>query len=154
MRFVPHRSAPSQLLAVFGSFAAGPIVGIRLADALAPDSTVAQLAAALGFCLTFVGGLLLWFGLGLFGIVRTMWRRRGGRVQRADGVKGVLVPPGYRSFVVLGLLLPPTTGLLVGLLSTSPLLLCMAIFTMAGLLYGICLRALAHHGYLPFPEPE
>ena len=65
-----------------------------------------------------------------------------------------LVPPGYGSFVVVSLLASGGAGLLVALLSQTGLAPALAWYGACGAAYGCALWTLAHHGYLPFPEPE
>jgi hypothetical protein len=111
----------------------------------------------MAFVLAFVGGLLLWFGIGLVAVVGNAlyrvlrgswhWRRRSASATQ-------FVPPGYGAFLPLGLGFGFLAGVIAGLVPQSPSfwLACSAHVT-AGAVYGGALRALARHGYLPFPEP-
>ncbi len=154
MHTVPQRSAFLQLMAVFGAFVGGPVAGITLAASLAPDSSLVPPIAAFAFALAFVLGLVLWFGAGVFSLARASWRRRNRPSSRRALPAGVEVPPGYRGFVWLGLALPMLAGACVGAASDHGFLRCIAAFSIAGLAYGLAVSKLAHHGYLPFPEPE
>lgn len=154
MRSTKQRSSLLQLLAVFGSFVGGPILGLWLASHFAPESALAQFVGGFAFLLAFVGGLALWFGLGVFQLLRASWRRRSeGTAVRKRSI-GVDVPPGYRAFLVLGLVCPASAGTLVGALSSAGVILCAAAFALVGLAFGTTLWSLAHYGFLPFPEPE
>lgn len=44
--------------------------------------------------------------------------------------------------------------MLAGAASDLSLIAAAAIWSSAGLVYGLLLSTAAHHGYLPFPEPE
>jgi hypothetical protein len=136
---------------------AGPLLGLGIGERVAPDSDFAQSVGMLAFPLAFFGGLLLWMGIG---IVRVVWAAlrnlsRGGRPAAVRLERGqALVPPGYGAFVALSLLLPGAAGLLAGLASEAAVLTAVPAYTIAGGAYGATLWWLAHHGYLPFPEPE
>jgi hypothetical protein len=64
------------------------------------------------------------------------------------------VPPGYRIYVVLGVLLGLGVGLLAGLATDLVIVAALGAWGGLGLGYGAVLYAAAHHGYLPCPEPE
>ena len=155
MRSVPERPALLTLLVLFGCFVAGPVLGLQLGARFSPDSELGQLASTFAFPLAFFAGLLLWLGLGvatvLFGGLRNLLLGR----PRAQGLAHTeaLVPPGYGAFVVVSVLVAGGAGLLVWLLSDAGFLVTLSSYAGAGGLYGLALYGLAHHGYLPFPEP-
>ena len=157
MRTVPERPAIVTFLVLFACFLGSPFLGFFLGQRFAPGSDVAQLASIFAFPLSFFGGLVLWLGLGVLAVVwkglRSLFRGRAPRAARV-GKSEVLVPPGYGSFVFLSLLFCGLAGLMVGLLSSTSVLEALAVYCAAGAFYGFALRLLAHHGYLPFPEPE
>jgi len=157
MRTVPERPALLTFGVLIAAMVAGPLLGLQIGQRVAPDSEFAQSAGMLAFPLAFLGGLLLWMGIG---IVRVVWAAlrnlaRGGRPAAVRLERGrALVPPGYGAFVALSLLLPGAAGLVAGLASEAAVLTTVPTYTVAGAAYGGALWWLAHHGYLPFPEPE
>lgn len=155
---VPARSPALVLVTVFASFAGGPALGIAVAHGVAPGSELAQFVSPLAFVLAFVSGLLLWFGVGAVTLV-------GGAVRRLLGGRGdgnprppsdrVIVPPGYGAFLPLALGFGLLAGFVAGLVpQASSFWLACGAHLAAGAAYGAALRALARHGYLPFPEPS
>ena len=157
MRSVPERNPGLTLLVLIGVFFVGPFLGMGLADRLAPDSELSQLVSALAFIGVLLGGLLFWFGWGVAAVVvGGLWRLVRGKVPKAaDFDRGAaLVLPGYGAFVTLSLLLPGAAGLLVSGVGEASLLLVIGCYLGVGAAYGGALWWLAHHGYLPFPEPQ
>ncbi|NNL68153.1 MAG: hypothetical protein HKP30_18025 [Myxococcales bacterium] len=156
MRSVPHRSVGSTLLVLIGCLVAGPFLGLGLSGRLAPDSSVAQLVSLFAFPLAFFAGLLFWLGFGVVAVVlgalANLLRGRWPAAADLDGSEA-LVPPGYGSFVLFSLLTTGLAGLVVGLLSDASLVSALSLYAASGAGYGFGLRWLAHHGYLPFPEP-
>lgn len=157
MRVVPERSPWLQIVTVFGGFLLGPYTGLRIGLALTPESDLVQTMSVFGMALIFVGGLLLWMGLGIVTVVVSfLWRvvrgRRPGpaKLDAADR----LVPPGYRAFVIVGVVMGALVGLLAAVATDLTLAPALSVWTLAGLAYGLVLWTAAHHGYLPFPEPE
>jgi hypothetical protein len=65
-----------------------------------------------------------------------------------------VVPAGYRSYAILGLIGGVLVGLLAGLTTELALATGLMAWTLFGLAYGGSLSLAAHHGWLPFPEPE
>lgn len=157
MRVVPERSPWLQIATVFGGFLIGPLAALRLSQALVPESDLLQTASTFGFALVFVGGTLLWTGIGLVTVVvGGLWNLLRGRVPGPKGLRSCdrIVPPGYRAFIVLGVAFGLVLGLLAGLATAFSVPAAVAIWTAAGLAYGVVLWMAAHHGYLPFLEPE
>jgi hypothetical protein len=143
---------------VFASFAAGPALGVAVAHWTAPGSELAQVVSPLAFSGAFIGGLILWFGIGvvsvvgdaLYRLVRGRWRWHRGSPSATQ-----FVPPGCGAFLPLALGFGLLAGVVAGLAhpSTSFWGSCGAHLA-AGAAYGSWLRALALRGYLPFPEPS
>ncbi len=154
---MPVRSIWLQLGTWFGGLLLGPWAALRLGVALAPGADLVHVLSVAGFAGIFVGGLLLWMGIGVITVVAAGVRQlvRG----RRPGVEGLqasetFVPRGYRAFPFLGAILGAGTGFLAGLLSAVTVVGGILAWGALGLLYGGLLWAAAHHGYLPFPEPE
>ena len=157
MRVVPQRSMWVQVAVWFGSFLLGPLTALRLSTATAPDSDLVQIAAVLGFALVFAGGLLLWMGLGVAMVVlRAVRNLVRGKLPGSDIVdpSGTMVPGGYRSFIVLGASVGLLLGLFSSLLTSLSAAAAVGVWLLAGSTYGTLLWLAAHHGFLPFPEPE
>lgn len=156
MRVVPERSPWAQIVTVLILMCVGPVLGLALAVYLAPDSDVVQVLSPMAFGVTFVGGLLLWMGLGIVAVVgRFLILVARGRLRaEAPSRTERLVPPGYRVFPILGGVLGAGMGLLAGLLTTLTVVVAVGAWAATGVAYGWVLRRAAHEGYLPFPEPE
>jgi hypothetical protein len=157
MRVVPERSPGLQILTTFGGFFVGPFSALKVGALTAPDSELVQTVGVFAFGLAFLAGTLLWMGWGIatvvLGAVRALVR---GRPRRPAGATSAdrLVPPGYRAYVVVGALAGCAVGLLAGLLTEWTVLSAMGAWGALGTGYGLLLCTAAHHGYLPFPEPE
>jgi hypothetical protein len=146
------------LASVLASFAGGPALGVAVAHWAAPGSEFAQVVSPFAFALAFMGGILLWFGIGVAAVVGSALQRllRGGwDRRRRSPLATQSVPPGHGAFLPLALGAGLLAGAVVGLVpeSTSFWLSCAA-HVAAGAAYGGSLRALARRGYLPFPEPS
>jgi hypothetical protein len=156
VRVVPARSAWLQLAAVFGGFLVGPYAALRLSAVLAPGSDLLQTVAVFAFVLDFVGGTLLWAGLGIATVVvRALPRLLRGRLPSWPAGKAErAVPPGYGAYLVLGVGFGLLVGTVAGLATDLTMLPALAAWTLLGTGYGGALWLAAHHGYLPFLEPE
>jgi hypothetical protein len=157
MRVVPERSPWMQIVAVFGGFLLGPYMGLRLSVHLAPGSELVQTVSSFGFALVFVGGTLVWAGMGIVTVVAgALWNLLRGRRPGPEGLRSSdrTVPPGYRAYPAFGVALGLLVGIVAGAATDLSLLAAAAIWSTAGLAYGFLLSTAAHHGYLPFPEPE
>lgn len=156
-RVVPERSGVVHILVTMGGFVLGPLAAIWLSAGLAPESEVVQAVAPFAFAGVFAGGVLFWMGFGVaVVVVKAVWSLlRGRRPGPAGaGVDDRLVPPGYRAFPVLGVLAGLGVGLLSTLLGAAPAATSFGAWVGFGLAYGGALWLAAHHGYMPFPEPE
>lgn len=157
LRIVPERPLVVQVASVVGGFAAGPLLAMAVGAAVAPSGGGGATLGVFGFVGTFLAGLLLWMGLGIVTVVGRflvgLARRRLPDSPAADGSER-LVPTGYGAFLVLGVMAGMGTGVVAGLATSAPFARAVAAWTLAGAVYGGALRALAHHGYLPFPEPD
>ena len=156
MRSVPERPAILTLGVLIGAFVAGPFLGLQLGQAMAPDSELAQVASVFAFPLAFFAGLLFWLGLGVVTVlVGGIWNLVRGRIPSADSLDTTetIVPPGYGSFPAFSILFCCVSGLVVALASPLSVVSAVAAYAASGAAYGFLLWLLAHHGYLPFPEP-
>ena len=100
MRVVPERSPWLQIVTVFGGLLVGPFAGLQLSRALVPTSGLVETASIFGFALVFVGGTLLWMGIGVaVVVVRALWSLLRGPAPGPDSIEPTdrIVPPGYRS---------------------------------------------------------
>lgn len=157
MRTVPERPLLVHVVVVFGGFLAGPYFALRLGAWLTPDSDLVQTVAVFAFALVFAGGTTLWMGLGVATVVaRGLWALLRGRRPGPEGLRAdrQLVPTGYRAYAVLGVVGGLLVGLLAGLATELSVALGVAAWGGLGLAYGTALSLAAHHGWLPFPEPE
>ena len=157
MRTVPDRPASVHVLTVLGCFFLGPVLGILLSTALTPDSVVIQAFAPFAYAGIFFFGVLAWVGLGIVALVLALVRgvfSRKAREKIRSSAQGRMVPPGYRSFVVLGGLVGGVLGLAGAWLSSGTVATVAAPFFGVGRAYGALLWASAHHGYLPFPDDD
>lgn len=157
MRLVKEPSPFLQVIAVFGSFFIGPWAGLQTSLYLVPDSDLVQTVSVLAFGLVFVGGTLLWAGFGIAWVVVTgLWRLVRGRAYRPSSLpeSDRVVPPGYRIYLVLGAAGGLGVGMLAGAITDLSMMRAVTTWTVVGLAYGWLLWLAAHHGYLPFPEPE
>ena len=156
MRTVPERSPWLVFACSALCLVSGPLLGSTLARSAAPASETAQFVSPVAFFLAFLGGVLIWFAFGVVGLVGGgLWRLlRRGLPSRLDA-SSELVPPGYGAFVPMGVLLGAVAGVWAALTSDGGSLAWIGgLHLVVGALYGLALRALAHHGYLPFPEPS
>ncbi|NNF29093.1 MAG: hypothetical protein HKO53_17530 [Gemmatimonadetes bacterium] len=157
MRVVKRRSPWLRAGTVLGAFFLGPLGASRLSAALAPDAVLVEIVSFFGFVLVFVVGTVLWMGLGVASVVlRGLWellRRRKLRRVVSEPSES-LVPPGYRSYAVLGVIAGATVGLLAGVLTPLRMSSAVLVWGPVGLGYGLLLWGAAHYGYLPFPDPE
>lgn len=157
MRIVPERSLWAQLATFLAAMILGPVVALGLALMLAPASDLVHAASVIGFGAVFVGGLLVWMGIGVVTVAAGFFANlvRGPR----PGAKGLAeteraVPAGYRAFALLGAVLGGSVGLLAGVVTPMSVPAATIIWGTAGVAYGAALSLAAHTGYLPFPEPE
>jgi hypothetical protein len=148
-------SPVAQVLAVFGSFAAGPLIGVILGRAFAPGSLAADAAGAFALPLAFVAGMVAWFGLGFAHAVLHLlvWlvRREPREALRA---RAGAIPTGYGAFVPISIAAGAAAGLVTGIAAPGSFALPFLAWILAGAAYGFALRRLAALGYLPFPDPE
>lgn len=142
---------------MFGAFLLGPLGGLRLGMALAPGSDLVQTLSVFAMAAVFVGGTLLWMGLGIAVVVaKGLWSLMRLRRPGPPGLTAAEepVPPGYAAYPLLGVSIGGTVGLVAGVATPLPVITAIGAWLALGIVYGGALGAAAHHGWLPFPEPE
>lgn len=157
MRTVPARPALTRIVTVFSAFALGPLASMIMASWLVPGSGFTETVASLALVLVFVGGTVIWMGFGVgAAVIRAAGRLgRGPRPRPATAAdREDAVPQGYRVYTVLGGVLGTGVGLIAALTTDLGVLASLGAWGGLGLGYGALLTAAAHHGFLPFPEPE
>jgi hypothetical protein len=154
---VPERPFLLQIVTVFGGLVAGPFFGHHMGVWLTPGSEVVQTVSWFTFALVYVGGTMLWIGIGIVTVVGSgLWRLARGRRPGPEGLSPSerVVPAGYRSYAILGVVGGVLVGLLAGIVTELAVATGLVAWTLLGLVYGGSLSVAAHHGWLPFPEPE
>lgn len=157
MRTVPERSNAVRILSVLVAFIAGPLSAYHMAPLLSPDSGFVHAIAPLVFALIMFFGILLWIGLGVIKVLMGGFRHKARRKETIDQPETSgrrLVPPGYKSFIVLGILIGTLLGIIGGVLSSASFSSALVGWIGLGLAYGMLLWLGAHHGYLPFPDDD
>jgi len=140
-----------------GGLFLGPLSASRLSAELAAGSAFAEIVSFLGFALVFFVGTVLWMGLGVASVVlRGLWELARHRRLRREGPEPsqISIPPGYRSYPVVGVVFGIAVGFVVGVVTPLRISVAVPVWSLSGLAYGLLLWGAAHHGYLPFPEPD
>jgi len=156
MRSVPPRSVGLSLLAVTVVFIGGPALGATLGEWIAPESPLAQVIGFVAFALAFFLGITMWVGLGVFMVViKGLWALLRGRLPSGAHIPTdhLLIPPGYGAFWLSCGLCSLVAGGAAWLLSDASFSTAVGGYLLAGAAYAFVCRTLAHHGYIPFPEP-
>ncbi len=156
MRRAPERPWYAQVLTLFAAFLGGPLASVRLAMRLVPASGFIQAASGFLFALAFVAASLTWTGFGFLSATIATIRRsvRAGRLVPLHEQPGeMLVPTGYGVYVPFCTTAGFIIGLLAGIVTELPLGVAVVVWSCLGAVYGILLRAAAHHGFLPFLVP-
>jgi hypothetical protein len=120
---VPERPFLLQIVTVFGGLVAGPFFGHHMGVWLTPGSEVVQTVSWFTFALVYVGGTMLWIGIGIVTVVGSgLWRLARGRRPGPEGLSPSerVVPAGYRSYAILGVVGGVLVGLLAGIVPSSP----------------------------------
>lgn len=148
-----ERSPLVQLVTVFASFAAGPLVGGGLAAWLAPGSILADVVGTFALPLAWIGGMVAWVGLAIVVLVLRLVGWLLGSRDR-ERVRAPQIPPGHGTFVAIAGGLSVIAGIVTGIARDGSFFEALMVWTGVGLAYGMALRWLASNGYLPFPEGE
>jgi len=150
------------LLAWGGNILGGIRAGLGLNWWLAPGSDWAAAVGLFALPLIFGVGMQMWTaamaGVAMKRLTGTLWGmfRRGtdfrteAQAQFAD-LRGRPIP-GTGAFLWVGLLIGPLAGLLTAFTATAGFLTVLAVWSAAGIGYGMFLRWLAGTGRLPPPD--
>ncbi|MFN3372834.1 MAG: hypothetical protein ACK44M_04605 [Chloroflexus sp.] len=127
-------------------FFGGALGGFALTTILIPEPHVLRWFSLGALPLAFTTGSLLWlsiaFSRGLFHIIK--WR------ERPTFAGDRAIPPGTTAFIVTSAGIMTLFGLLVAVTPNRlGFLPTLALFTGAGVGYGLLCRVLARNGYLP-----
>ncbi|MDX1375264.1 MAG: hypothetical protein R3357_06850 [Burkholderiales bacterium] len=132
----------------FGLFFGGGYLGIRLANAVAPGSGVAEFVSFLAFPAAFIVGIVAWLGASIPAALRRLAALRRGAPRGA-----ATIPPGAFAFVPAALVSCAPAGAMVGIV--APDLGAgwgLGLYAGVGLAYGAVCWSLARAGLLPFPR--
>ena len=141
-------------LAVAVSFVAlflgGAVVGLELANALAPGSWTANAVSFFALPLAFATSLQAWYGFAVLGIISRLLR---GRLRPAGRPSASASLAGSWVFLPISVVWSAGAGLIAGLVSpTQPLWLVTPIYGLVGTMYGLLAWRLARAGFLLPPE--
>jgi hypothetical protein len=129
-------------------FLGGAAAGDWLARSLAPGSWLAEAVGFFALPVAFALSLQAWYGLALFGILA---RLATGRLAAVPSRRAPL--PGSVVFLIFSSSMGGSTGVLVGILSsTQPLWLVVIAFWTLGTLHGLVGWRLARAGVLMPPD--
>jgi hypothetical protein len=130
------------------------VVGLGLAEALAPGSWVAQALSLFALPLAFAVSLQTWYGLALLRVVPRLLGFRRSQLVPSLG-QGVARPkvPGSFVFVLMTSGIGAVAGIVVGLLSSTqaPWLVAL-VYWLVGTAHGLLAWRLAQRGVLLPPE--
>lgn len=145
-----RRPAWAVILSFVLLFLGGGTGGVGLNELLAPGSFVGAWIGLFTFPLVFAFGMQIWFGWALFRMLPLLIRYlRGLPVERPQWP----AIPGSFVFFLLGSTMGPAAGIATALLPGTPgRLLAVAVWSAAGVAYGLVCWRLAHAGYLMPPE--
>jgi hypothetical protein len=156
---VTRRSPRSPILVLAAltlAIGGGVVLGVGLAHALAPRSTLANIVSTFLFPLAFALGWQAWIGLAIALSLPRLFRRfrrlESPDVEPDADRAPAAVLPGAGIFVPIATGMGLAGGLLVGLVSTWPLPAVLVIYTSGGLGYGLVLWWLADAGFFLVPE--
>lgn len=142
------KSAFPMVAALVVLFLGGAAAGDWLAQTLAPGSWLAEAAGFFALPVAFALSLQAWYGLALFGMLA---RLLTGRVAATRRPAAPL--PGSLVFLIVSSIMGGTTGMLVGILSsTQPVWIVGLAFWVLGTLHGLVGWRLARAGVLVPPD--
>jgi hypothetical protein len=138
-------------------FLGGAVLGMELAERLAPDSWVAAFVGLFMLPLAFMLGMQFWLGLALLGAIgyglRYLVQRAAGSTASLRESVPTMIPPGSVAFFPIASLSGALGGLITGLVaSEAGFFAVLSTYTAVGVGYGLICWQLARNGWLPFPE--
>lgn len=150
---MPGSPSPLPTIAAFlGLFLGGAVIGVELAEELAPGSWIAQIVSFFALPFAFATGLQAWYGLALFSLIPRLVRwlvagRPPGQALETPRIPGSFV------FVPISSAAGGAAGLVVGLASrTHPSWLIVVAYWLLGTIHGVVAWRLARRGVLLPPE--
>lgn len=156
MKLTKPRSLWVTAPVVLGLFFGGGYAGVHLANALAPNSAIAEFVSFFALPVSFLLGIMGWLGSAVIGALPKLFRlirhkeRSSGQ---ENGSAGSAIPPGSFAFVPAAIVPCTLCGLVVGALSTTlSFIVVVLLYFALGLGYGAACWKLAQSGFLPFPE--
>lgn len=142
-----------QSLTIIGLLIGGAVLGILLADWIAPGSSLAMPLSALLFPASIILGFFGWLGLAILHLPIAIFRLITGRKQPEHGRGDQFIPPGSFAFLPVSVLLSTLVGLACGLVPGGwSVLTTVPLYVALGTAFGLLLWRLAKIGLLPFPE--
>jgi hypothetical protein len=149
------RSALLTVVAYATLFLGGGVVGLAMAEVLAPGSWLAQAVSFFALPVAFASSLQMWYGLALLSVIPRLFALlRGSRVVVARSAQ--IGPPGLPGsfvFLPIGSAVGALAGVLVGILSpTRSVWLVAPVYWLVGTAHGLLAWRLARAGYLFPPE--
>jgi hypothetical protein len=142
------KTALPMVAALVGLFFGGAAAGDWLAQTLAPGSWLAEAAGFFALPVAFALSLQAWYGLALFGMLARLLTGRTASAPRRP------VPlPGSVVFLIFSSLMGGSTGVLVGILSsTLPVWMVGLAFWALGTVHGLAGWRLARAGVFMPPD--
>lgn len=153
---MPRTPSPlATVAALLVLFLGGGVVGVELAERLAPGSWLAQAVSLFALPFAFAAGLQAWYGLALFLLVPRLvrWLVAGRPVRDPNAVVGTPSIPGSFVFVPISSVAGGIAGLVTGLASpTHPAWVVTLAYWLLGTVHGLAAWRLARRGVLLPPE--
>jgi hypothetical protein len=154
-----QRTAWITIPLLFLLFLGGAVLGMSLAERLAPESFVAAFVGLFMLPLAFILGMQFWLGLALLGAIghglRYLLGRARGSTARLPRTASSTIPPGSVAFFPIAALSGGVGGLITAsVASRAGFLAVVLTYSVIGMAYGLLCWQLARRGWLPFPEPS
>ncbi len=149
------RASVVAVIALVALFLGGGVLGVTLAEALAPGSWLAQVVSLFALPVAFAASLQTWYGLALLSLIPRLfaWVRGSKLVVRQPTEVAPPRLPGAFVFLPITSGVGALAGVLVGILSTTrSVWIVVLIYWLAGTAHGMLAWRLARAGYLLPPE--